>query len=53
MNLNMLLQIPETVAVNNVEEPANQSISLIDTAMKGGWIMIILAILCNRHIHLF
>ena len=53
MNLNMLLQIPETVAVNNVEEPANQSISLIDTAMKGGWIMIPLLLLSIVAIYIF
>ena len=53
MNLNMLLQIPETVAVNNVEEPANQSISLIDTAMKGGWIMITLLLLSIVAIYIF
>lgn len=53
MNLNMLLQIPETVAVNNVEEPAKQSINLLDTAMKGGWIMIPLLLLSIVAIYIF
>lgn len=51
--LNMLLQIPETVAVNNVEEPAQQSINLLDTAMKGGWIMIPLLLLSIVAIYIF
>ncbi|MCQ2190160.1 MAG: MotA/TolQ/ExbB proton channel family protein [Paludibacteraceae bacterium] len=53
MNLNMLLQIPETVAVNNVEEPAQQSINLLDTAMKGGVIMIPLLLLSIVAIYIF
>ncbi len=53
MNLNMLLQIPETVAVNNVEAPAQQSINLLDTAMKGGWIMIPLLLLSIVAIYIF
>lgn len=52
MNLNMLLQIPETVAVNNVE-PAQQSINLLDTAMKGGVIMIPLLLLSIVAIYIF
>jgi biopolymer transport protein ExbB len=47
MNLNVLLQI-DTSVVEDVAE-----LNLMDMAMKGGWIMIPLAILCILAIYIF